>query len=149
MKNKLMFYLMVVILLITIPNLVFAGFRIKERQAISFSHVHSGTQVESHKNKTGGFINKLSGIVYSGHAGVLPERRNRNTNIGLVSMIFGIAAFCVPLGMVLGIPAIIMGATGIKRHEKYARAGLILGIVSTALSLFEIIIFIAIVSLIG
>jgi len=51
----------------------------------------------------------------------------RNNSFGITALVLGICGiFFLPI--LLGILAIIFGSIGISRNQKYAKAGLILGI---------------------
>jgi hypothetical protein len=72
-----------------------------------------------------------------------------DNNMGLWAMILGIVSFFVG-GLILGIPAIVMGVSGRKKAEAgqatnggQALAGIILGSLSTVLTVFSIIFWVA------
>ncbi len=54
---------------------------------------------------------------------------------GKLSFIFGLCSIVPIIGIMFGIPAIIIGAIGIRKHQKHALAGLILGIATTILGI--------------
>lgn len=70
------------------------------------------------------------------------KNKNKNTNaMGIASLTLGIISLCTGLFWYIAIPtgilAIIFGAKTIKATEKKTgKAGLIIGIIATALSLF-------------
>jgi hypothetical protein len=76
---------------------------------------------------------------------LFPERRRSDTN-GILSLIFGILGLFPLYGFLFAIPAIILGAIGVRRDERFALTGLILGIADVVLLLAEIIVLAALIA---
>jgi len=64
-------------------------------------------------------------------------------SMGTASLVCGIISFFIFPG-ILSILAIIFGAIGMNRNEKYAKTGVILGIITLTFMLMVIILFTAI-----
>ena len=68
----------------------------------------------------------------------LPVKQNNTLGVvGLVSGILGLvfAICCSPIGVLLGITALVCGIIANNRNQKYGLAGIILGAISLALGL--------------
>jgi hypothetical protein len=72
--------------------------------------------------------------------------RRRNDTEGLLSLIFGIAGVVSPVfGILFSIPAIILGAAGKKRDEKFSKTGFVLGIVGVGIYVLYIVFLIVVI----
>lgn len=74
--------------------------------------------------------------------GVAPVAEKRNDTLGIIALIAGIvallAACCPPLGIVLGIAALICGIIGKSKEQRFAMVGVILGIIALLLAILFI-----------
>ncbi len=79
---------------------------------------------------------------------ITPPRKQRKDVNGTLSLVFG-AIGLLSLGLSVGfsIVAIAIGNKGIKRKEKYAKTGFILGILGLAIAIAEIVVAIIIILL--
>jgi hypothetical protein len=77
------------------------------------------------------------------------QRRPRSGGLGTGALICGILSLALGwliwiIGIILGIVAVVLGAVGMGRRERYAVAGLVLGIVGIIMSIIWVIIAILI-----
>lgn len=124
-----------------------AAFLVKREAAIATSSAEptsEGNTITHHKRS------KLSSIAYGiTHPlqSLLPGRRHGDTN-GILSLIFGIAGI-LGIGFggtLLSIAAIVLGAIGLRNNERFALAGLILGIAGVLLLIIAAIFIVALIS---
>lgn len=71
-----------------------------------------------------------------------PEVRQKGA-LGTLSLVFGICGFIPLVGAFFSVAAIILGSMGLRKKQKYSRAGLILGIGTITLGIIITIIIFA------
>ncbi len=115
MSSKL--FLFIIIILCLVPQFSYAGF------------VTASSTTESKQKKlvvrNRSFMERNLTMVKSIFH---PEGEEKKDGVvGRLSFIFGFCGFIPLIGALFSIAAIVLGAIGIKKHQKHALAGLILG----------------------
>lgn len=145
MKNKLL--LLLSLLILSLSSNSYAAFFVKREAAIATSSAEptsEGNTITHHKRS------KISNIAYRiTHPlqSMVPGRRHGDTH-GILSLIFGIAGI-LGIGFggtLLSIAAIVLGAIGLRNNERFALAGLILGIAGVLLLILAVVVFVALLS---
>ncbi len=86
---------------------------------------------------------RQEGMIMTKSETVVPpknEENKKSDTLGIMSMVFGVVSLTGP-GLLLGIPAIIMGAIALKRSQSergLSLTGIITGAISTLISLLFI-----------
>lgn len=153
MKYRILLFLSAVIMFAAQPS--FAAFPIKSIPATEDSVVTAANELTAvltppqATEKHATFSESVKRMFHKSDI----ERRDNHTKKGgingLLSMIFGIAGILTISwlgGILLGIPAIILGVIGMKRHEQFSVTGLILGIVGVTLTLLLLVLAVAIIA---
>lgn len=66
------------------------------------------------------------------------KQKEDSNGFGIASLVLGICGLLF-LGIILGPLAIIFGAIGISSNQKYSKAGLVLGIIDTVISVIALV----------
>ena len=147
MKSKSMLLIIMLMLIAFQPS--FGAFPVKHAAVTtSFTKTRETTKVQAvnvRSHKQSWFVSHVANVFSPLFEQFYPERRRNDTN-GLLSMIFGIIGLFPVYGLIFSIPAIILGAIGLKHDERFSLAGLILGIAGVVISIFTIVIAIVILS---
>lgn len=138
----------------------FAAFPIKRTTASAPVVTHTNTSPARLNTALSRFRYRMEALTHPGQ----PVKKT-NGAIGTLALVFGIVSFIPVLGIVfgstlgvltfltvsgifLGSAAVVLGVLGLQKHEKYAGAGLILGVIGVLLDLI-ILTAIAIATAIG
>ncbi len=68
-----------------------------------------------------------------------PMPQRQDNTLGIISLILGIVSFFT--GIIFSVLAIVVGYIGMKRDQKYALAGLVLGVITLILNILLLIFF--------
>ena len=143
MKNKLL--LLFAFFILGISQHSYAGFPVKHTTE---GAVISKTAPEASKSYDK-IVNFTDHVTKALHIPNPIHHRHGSDTLGLLSLIFGILScvlFSWGAGLYFGIPAIILGAIGLSRGQRYALAGLILGCISFLVTILALILFVALLS---
>jgi hypothetical protein len=127
----------------------FAAFPVKhaseeDRQIITTHQTSYAGEIQlSEKNHSPAF--HLSDWFRQKNIELFPVRRKSSVH-GILSLIFGIIGLFPLDGLLFSIAAIVLGAIGISHHERYALAGLILGIAGIVISAIFLILVLSVIS---
>ena len=127
---------------------IFAAFPVKYKTATTLSLTKTAETVPG--LTTGNVAHKQSWLAshlakaLSPYQDLLAPVRRKNDTLGILSLIFGIVGIAGISGggVLLSIAAIVLGAIGLGRNERFSLAGLILGIVGLILSIVVLALFI-------
>jgi len=108
--------------------------------------VSKATAVKYESRKTSSFISffhsrSAQAKYFSSHPD--PTHHNVKGIAGTLSFIFGLCSIIPIVGILFGIPAIVIGLIGVHKHQKHALAGLILGACTTVLGIIITLVIIA------
>ncbi len=145
MKNKLL--LLLSLLILSLSSNSYAAFLVKREATVSTSPVattsESNTAVHHKRSKISNIAYRITHPLQN----LVPRRGHGDTN-GILSLIFGIAGI-LGIGFggtLLSIAAIVLGAIGLRNNERFALAGLILGIAGVLLLIIAAIFIVALIS---
>jgi hypothetical protein len=151
MKKKTL--LPLIIFIFTLVQISYAAFPVKHQGLPPSNSQNRAEDLTVHA--TGYKLHKLSW--FSTHitntllpyADQLNPIRRHNDALGILSLICGIAGFVAIIygGYILSIAAIILGAMGVRRQERFSLAGLLLGIVGVVVTIAALLLSVAILAL--
>ena len=154
MRNKLIIVLISVML--SGLGTSFAALPPKKMAASTSTAANAAAPAQEVVHHKMGFLPRVAATI--GHffhaedesASLFNEGGRRDNTQATLSLIFGITSivtfWTIIGGIAFGIPAIILGAHGVKRRQPTSVAGLVTGIVGTTLSIMYLAILIVIVS---
>jgi hypothetical protein len=146
MKNRI---LILSVLFVLTFQASFAAFPVKHTATVNSSVVNKTetalVSATSHKSQSW-FTTHVTNVFRPVIDRLNPVRR-KNDTAGLLSMIFGIAGLTFSIyGIFFSIAAIVLGAIGEGRRERFSKAGLIMGIVGAAIDLLVLVLVIALIT---
>lgn len=143
MKNKLLLLLAFFILCASQPT--FAGFPVKatteSTSTGNIKNLKATPAAGKAYDKMMSYTDNISRALHINNP-MHPHHKSGGDTIGILALVFGIlscVAFGWLAGLYFGIPAIILGAIGLSRGERFSLVGLILGAVSLFVTLIAII----------
>jgi hypothetical protein len=134
MKNKTLL-LIIALSLVVQPS--FGAFPAKHPATTNVPENTTGPANDYGSGSASQLSTKLAPIVHAFDGKHHGHESDNNTQ-GRLSMVFGIAAlatFVVGGGFLFGIPSIILGVIGLRRHQTHSRAGVIMGGIAFVLSI--------------
>ena len=146
MKTKSL--LLIVVIMLGFTRFSYGSFPVKHitvaNSGVAKSNESANTLTNKiHSVKTNWLAKHSQNVFHPLTKYLFPERRRSDTN-GLLSFIFGIVGLALaPSGILLGIPAIVLGIVGMKRNEKFSVTGLVLGIIGFLYSLLYVFLLLA------
>ena len=130
--------LLIFVLCLNIPLLAHAGFVMNNANTIATNH-----------NSTNAVLKQATTLTLKSLINSHPmDSRGQKGPLGKLSFVFGFCGLIPVIGALFSVAAIILGAMGLRKHQKHSLAGLILGIGTITLGVILTIVIFSSVSFI-
>ncbi len=128
---------LIFVLCFNVPSLAHAGFVVSNAATASVNR----NEVAAVQKQTATSTQK------SDFNALHPDSLVQKGTLGKLAFVFGFCGFIPVIGALFSIAAIILGAMGLRKHQKHSLAGLILGIGTITLGIILTIIIFSSLSL--